>query len=94
MTITDSRPATRPATNRDDWRNNAACKADDPELWFPVGDSGPARLQANHAKSICHSCPAIAPCLQWAMDTGQDSGIWGGLTEDERRALRQKDQNR
>ena len=71
-----------------DWRHRAACREYDPETWFPVGNSGPALEQENEAKAICRTCPVISGCLRWALDTGQDAGIWGGLSEDERRQMR------
>lgn len=71
-----------------DWRHRAACADSDPELFFPIGTSGPAQLQITEAKAICRRCPVIMQCLNWALSTGQDSGIWGGMTEDERRALK------
>ena len=78
-----------------DWRDRAACLYEDPELFFPIGNTGPALLQIDQAKAICRRCPVIETCLQWAMETGQDAGVWGGLSEDERRALkRRKARNR
>jgi WhiB family redox-sensing transcriptional regulator len=71
-----------------DWVHRARCKDEDPELFFPVGTTGPAAGQLNAAKAICSQCPVRAECLEWAMATGQDAGVWGGLSEDERRALR------
>jgi WhiB family transcriptional regulator, redox-sensing transcriptional regulator len=71
-----------------DWVHHARCKDEDPELFFPVGTTGPATAQMAAAKAICMSCPVRAECLEWAMATGQDAGVWGGLSEDERRALR------
>lgn len=73
-----------------DWRARAACRDEDPELFFPLGDSGPALLQIEDAKAICRSCNVLSDCLSWAMESGQDSGIWGGLSETERRALRRR----
>lgn len=73
-----------------DWRQRAACRDEDPELFFPIGDMGPARAQIEEAKQVCRRCPVIEPCLQWALETGQDAGIWGGMTEDERRALKRR----
>lgn len=63
----------------------------DPELFFPAGreDSYLFRARAEQAKAICDSCPVAAECLTWALETGQDAGIWGGTTPSERRALRQ-----
>jgi WhiB family transcriptional regulator, redox-sensing transcriptional regulator len=71
-----------------DWLHRARCKDEDPELFFPVGTSGPAVVQTELAKAICMQCEVRSECLEWAMATGQDSGVWGGLSEDERRGLR------
>lgn len=73
-----------------DWRTDAACRGEDPELFFPVGTSGPALTQVAEAKTICARCPVAGDCLDWALVTGQDHGVWGGLDEDERRALRRR----
>lgn len=73
-----------------DWREQAACLTVDPELFFPVGNTGPAGEQIERAKSVCARCTVTELCLQYAMDTGQDSGVWGGLSEDERRALKRR----
>lgn len=70
------------------WRHRAACREEDPELFFPVGQRGPALLQIAQAKAICHGCPVVAECLRWALDTRQDAGVWGGMSEAERRALK------
>ncbi len=71
-----------------DWRQRAACIDEDPELFFPVGTTGPAVEQTERAKAVCHTCDVISECLEWALETGQDSGVWGGMGEEERRALR------
>ena len=73
--------------DRMDWRHKAACRDEDPELFFPIGNTGPALGQIEAAKAICRVCTVVNECLQWAIETGQDSGVWGGLSEDERRAL-------
>ncbi len=73
-----------------DWRDQAACRDLDPELFFPVGNAGPALLQIDRAKQVCADCPVRAPCLEWALDSGQEAGVWGGTSEDERRALRSR----
>ena len=75
---------------RMDWRDKAACLTVDPELFFPVGNTGPAVDQIDRAKSVCSHCPVTEYCLQYALDTNQDSGVWGGLSEDERRALKRR----
>ena len=61
---------------------------EDPELFFPIGNTGPALLQIEEAKGVCRRCPVVDTCLKWAIETGQDAGVWGGLSEDERRALK------
>ena len=71
-----------------DWRSKAACLSVDPELFFPIGNTGPAI--AAEAKAVCHSCSVEAICLQWAIENNQDSGVWGGLSEEERRSLKRR----
>jgi len=71
-----------------EWVHRARCKDEDPELFFPVGTTGPAATQIDTAKAICAQCAVRGECLEWAMTTAQDAGVWGGLSEDERRALR------
>jgi len=71
-----------------DWRHEASCRDVDPELFFPIGSTGPALSQIEAARAICGTCDVQAPCLEWALATGQDAGIWGGMTEEERRAVR------
>lgn len=75
----------------DDWRSRAAClTAKDPEIFFPVGEGPQAQQQTKDAKRICHTCPAMTDCLNWALETHQDSGIWGGLDERERRRIHRR----
>jgi len=68
-----------------DWRHEAACLEHDPDLFFPSGATGPAWQELERAKAVCRGCPVRMPCLQWALATGQESGVWGGLSEHERR---------
>jgi WhiB family redox-sensing transcriptional regulator len=70
-----------------DWRNYAACRDVDPDLFFPLGTSGASLAQIEQAKQICHTCPVSRSCLRWALDSG-DAGVWGGTTEEERRSHR------
>lgn len=70
-----------------DWRHRALCRDEDPELFFPIGTAGPAAVQVEEAKQVCRRCSAVDQCLTWALESGQDSGVWGGTSEDERRAL-------
>lgn len=73
-----------------DWRSNAACLEEDPELFFPIGNTGPAIAQAERAKAVCARCEVEATCLAWALENNQDAGVWGGMSEDERRALKRR----
>jgi WhiB family transcriptional regulator, redox-sensing transcriptional regulator len=73
-----------------DWRDAAACLDEDPELFFPIGNTGPALQQIEEAKVVCRRCSVQETCLRWALDSGQDAGVWGGLSEDERRALKRR----
>jgi len=67
--------------------NALPCRDEDPELFFVVGSGPAAEHQLDAAKAVCRRCPAMAACREWALSTGQ-IGVWGGLSEDERRALR------
>ncbi len=71
-----------------DWVQRALCRDEDPELFFPIGSTGPAMAQIQAAKAVCRICDVRPKCLEWALATGQDAGVWGGMSEDERRALR------
>ncbi|OLF12381.1 transcription factor WhiB [Actinophytocola xinjiangensis] len=71
----------------DDWRHDAACRDEDPELFFPVSEMGPGARQTAEAKAVCARCPVRARCLDHAVDNGLDFGIFGGATERERRDL-------
>lgn len=74
----------------DRWRHDAACRNVEPDLFFPVGTTGMAIEQIRAAKAVCDECPVIGPCLEYALSTNQDSGVWGGTSEDERRTLRRQ----
>ena len=58
-----------------DWRHKAVCRDEDPELFFPVGNSGPAIAQIADAKLVCNRCPVTTECLSWALESGQDSFV-------------------
>ncbi len=70
------------AGRRGDWRDRALCAEVDPELFFP--DKGES---SRPAKRVCAACEVRAECLQQALDRGERFGVWGGLSERERRAL-------
>ncbi|WP_371612909.1 WhiB family transcriptional regulator [Streptomyces clavifer] len=74
------------------WQRHALC-ADpvfDPEDWFPIGEGATAQQQTEDAKAVCRACPVMETCLQWAMEHGQDTGVWGGLSEKERRSMHRR----
>lgn len=71
-----------------DWRDDSACLDEDPELFFPIGTTGPALAQIEEAKAVCRRCAVIDECLRWALDRGEDAGVWGGLSEAERLTLK------
>jgi len=77
-------------TSANDWQHHAACTSHDPELFFPIGSASPALAQLERARQICRTCPVQTPCLEWAISIGADDGIWGGLSEQERRSLRRR----
>jgi WhiB family redox-sensing transcriptional regulator len=70
------------------WREDAACRDADPDLFFPIASTGPALDQIDRAKRVCAACPVRRPCLMWALEQGIEYGIWGGTSEAERRAIR------
>ena len=72
------------------WRLHAACKDTDPSLFFPIGTTGLAIDQIDAAKQVCTACNCMDDCLQFALDTNQDAGVWGGLGEEERRIIRRQ----
>ena len=80
---TSERPSTpeRRTTADVEWASRGACRDVDPETLFVVG-------AAQHkAKTICNGCPVRIDCLADALDSRAEFGVWGGMTERERRAL-------
>jgi WhiB family redox-sensing transcriptional regulator len=65
-----------------DWILRGLCSRVEPDIFFPENDDALAA-----AKAVCGSCPVRPDCLRWALDAGEKGGVWGGLTEPERRAL-------
>jgi WhiB family transcriptional regulator, redox-sensing transcriptional regulator len=70
------------------WWDLAACRLEDAELFFPVTETGPARLQVARAKAVCAGCRARQQCLDYALRTRQVHGVWGGMSEADRERLR------
>lgn len=73
-----------------DWQDLAACRESDTTLFFPVGTTGPAVDQIAQAVEVCSTCPVQDICLQYALESNQESGVWGGYPEEERRLLRKR----
>ena len=72
------------------WRDQAACRDVDADLFFPAGNTGAAVGHIKAAKAVCRRCPVQAACLRFALETHQEAGVWGGQDEDERRKLRRR----
>ncbi|MGH7203716.1 MAG: WhiB family transcriptional regulator [Candidatus Levyibacteriota bacterium] len=81
-----------PAVPLADWRHRGACSKEDPELFSPPDNtrSRSATQQIAKAKAVCHGCPVATECLHWALRAGEERGIWGGLSGDERQALKRR----
>jgi WhiB family transcriptional regulator, redox-sensing transcriptional regulator len=71
----------------DEWWGLAACRDAEPEVFFPISATAASRDTVQRAKAVCSSCPVQSQCLSYALRHRQEQGIWGGLTEDERRLL-------
>ena len=72
---------------RSGWWLLAECRDLDSDLFYPIGNTGDAVTQVAFAKAVCESCQVRSQCLTHALTTREQHGIWGGLTEEERRSL-------
>jgi WhiB family redox-sensing transcriptional regulator len=71
-----------------DWRSAGLCRGSDPLVFYPPSEDDSL---AEEAKMICSMCAVRQPCLEFALTTREKHGVWGGLTERERRrVLRQR----
>ncbi|MFE7237241.1 WhiB family transcriptional regulator [Streptomyces sp. NPDC057580] len=66
----------------DTWRENALCRQTDPEIYFPERGGS-----TRDAKETCLACEVRTSCLEYALDSGQNYGVWGGVNERELRRL-------
>jgi WhiB family redox-sensing transcriptional regulator len=64
------------------WREHAACRGIDPDVFYPVSDEG-----AEPAKAVCEQCSVRQACLEYALTSREREGVWGGATERERRRI-------
>lgn len=92
--VTEAHPEGQATVKGSDWRHQSACRPGlgvDPDLFFPTATNGAIyNQQVTEAKKVCFRCPAASDCLNWALATGQASGVAGGLDEHERRALKNR----
>ena len=72
------------------WRDRAACLDEDPELFFPIGNTEPAFRQIEEARAVCLRCEVMDTCLNWAMETRQEAGVWGGQSAEQRQSLKRR----
>lgn len=70
------------------WLSRAACRDEDPELFSPTGETGPAALQIAEAKAVCNRCSVKETCLHGALAEGDDTTVRGATTAGERRAMK------
>lgn len=71
-----------------DWMQDAVCAGMDPRVFF--AQNRHSREQVNVARQICATCPVAAACGDWAIQTGERNGVWGGMTQQELRRKRQR----
>lgn len=86
QTVLWSRPRAA-APQNEEWRRDALCAHESPDLFFPLGHSEQAERQAEEAKRVCEHCQVRDSCLAWALDFGPSEGVFGGTDPDERRAI-------
>ena len=83
---------TSTADHLGEWWTLAACRSADPDLFFPISQSGPAAMQIRRAKAVCAQCAVRPECLRYALAADPLQGVWGGLSEEERRLMRRREQ--
>ena len=72
------------------WMDNALCRSSSSDLFFPVGRSQKTQKKIEEALVICTECSVTPECLDYALRTNQDIGIWGGTIDEDRKYLRRK----
>lgn len=82
----------RPAAEAWDWQLHGSCRGLESTVFFhPEGERGRARAaRVRRAKEICDSCPVLDRCRSYALAVGEPYGVWGGMSEDERRTHTQR----
>jgi WhiB family transcriptional regulator, redox-sensing transcriptional regulator len=69
------------------WTAYAACSDVDPELFFPISTGGPSQYRTEQARVVCAGCSVRLDCLDWALEHEIQHGVWGGLSEEQRRVI-------
>lgn len=87
MAVSSLRSAT---WNAEEWREVGSCRQLDTGLFFPIGQTGEAEVKIVRAKKVCVTCPVRQQCLEFAITTNQEYGVWGGHSEEERRVIRRQ----
>jgi hypothetical protein len=79
-------------TGADGWAERAACRGEDPELFFPPEEERGryAAFRETLAKWICLGCPVLGECTTYALANDERYGVWGGLTPAERDRLHRR----
>jgi len=86
---TATRLAPTHASDSGAWMRYGLCRQVDADLFFPEGRGAAVHIQTEQAKKVCNRCPVRQRCLDWALETGQHTGVWGGTSPDERCRMRQ-----
>jgi len=76
--------------NSEEWRELGSCRKLDTGMFFPIGQTGEAEIKIARAKNVCVPCPVRQQCLEFAITTNQEYGVWGGHSEEERRVVRRQ----
>jgi WhiB family redox-sensing transcriptional regulator len=71
------------------WMRSAACATTDPDMFFPEKPAKTAREREAAAKAVCGGCPVRVQCLTYALEHGEEHGVWGGTSARERAAIRE-----
>lgn len=71
------------------WQGQGKCVGEDPEIFFLPHNARMSikRERVARAKKICDGCPVIEQCLEFALSMSEEYGVWGGMSEDERRKI-------
>jgi len=78
-------PISIPVTEESSWQDLANCLGIDPDLFFPERGAS-----TREAKEVCRGCVVQDACLEFALANGEKFGIWGGMSERERRRIRRQ----